>query len=158
MKPPQPLTLRAKRYFVKCFYFNTVYVTFRNCRKWMKNNCTIVYYCMIHIFIHNDLPKQFSWPAFLRQKSSTWKLFYHYTCIIVSAFDSIDDQWWIDDASPHSFSPQVVQEALDAAQEGRTSVTIAHRLSTIQSADIIYIIDHGKVGRPYWQLQNLSSN
>ena len=29
-------------------------------------------------------------------------------------------------------SEKVVQEALDAAAEGRTSITIAHRLSTIQ--------------------------
>jgi|688.fasta_scaffold805420_1 hypothetical protein len=32
------------------------------------------------------------------------------------------------------------QDALDAATEGRTSITIAHRLSTIVQADIIFII------------------
>jgi ABC-type multidrug transport system fused ATPase/permease subunit len=31
-------------------------------------------------------------------------------------------------------SEKVVQDALDAAQVGRTSITIAHRLSTIKSA------------------------
>ena len=40
---------------------------------------------------------------------------------------------------------QVVQEALDRAREGRTSIVIAHRLSTIQNADLIAVIHHGKV-------------
>ena len=40
---------------------------------------------------------------------------------------------------------QVVQEALDAAQEGRTSITIAHRLSTVQNSDVIYVMSHGRV-------------
>ena len=40
---------------------------------------------------------------------------------------------------------QVVQEALDKAQEGRTSLVIAHRLSTIQNADCIVVIHNGKV-------------
>merc|ERR1712130_49475 len=42
-------------------------------------------------------------------------------------------------------SEKVVQDALDAAQIGRTSITIAHRLSTIKSADQIYIIEKGKI-------------
>ena len=40
-------------------------------------------------------------------------------------------------------SEKVVQDALDAAQVGRTSITIAHRLSTIKNADQIYIIEKG---------------
>ena len=40
---------------------------------------------------------------------------------------------------------QVVQEALDRAREGRTSIVIAHRLSTIQNANLIAVIHHGKV-------------
>ena len=40
---------------------------------------------------------------------------------------------------------QVVQEALDQARVGRTSVVIAHRLSTIQNSDIIAVIHNGKV-------------
>ncbi len=35
----------------------------------------------------------------------------------------------------------MVQDALDAAQVGRTSITIAHRLSTIKGADRIYVIE-----------------
>ena len=38
-----------------------------------------------------------------------------------------------------------MQEALDKAKEGRTCITIAHRLSTIQDADVICVINHGKV-------------
>ena len=44
-----------------------------------------------------------------------------------------------------SYHFQVVQEALDRAQEGRTSIVIAHRLSTIQNADQIIVIHDGKV-------------
>ena len=40
---------------------------------------------------------------------------------------------------------QVVQEALDKAQQGRTSVVIAHRLSTIQQAHCILVIHDGRV-------------
>ena len=44
-----------------------------------------------------------------------------------------------------SSSFQIVQEALDKAQEGRTSITIAHRLSTVQNMDKILVISHGRV-------------
>ena len=42
-------------------------------------------------------------------------------------------------------SEKVVQEALDKAREGRTSIVIAHRLSTIYSADEIAVIRRGRV-------------
>ncbi|KAI8821160.1 P-loop containing nucleoside triphosphate hydrolase protein [Fimicolochytrium jonesii] len=44
-----------------------------------------------------------------------------------------------------SESEKLVQEALDRAVEGRTTVVIAHRLSTIQNADIIAVVNNGRV-------------
>ena len=44
-----------------------------------------------------------------------------------------------------SESEKVVQAALDAAAQGRTTIAVAHRLSTIQNADVIYVLDGGKV-------------
>jgi ATP-binding cassette, subfamily B (MDR/TAP), member 1 len=44
-----------------------------------------------------------------------------------------------------SSSEKVVQEALDKAAKGRTTIAVAHRLSTIQKADIIYVLDQGVV-------------
>jgi ATP-binding cassette subfamily B protein/subfamily B ATP-binding cassette protein MsbA len=40
---------------------------------------------------------------------------------------------------------QVIQQALKRLVKGRTSFVIAHRLSTITSADIIVVMDHGKI-------------
>ena len=42
-------------------------------------------------------------------------------------------------------SEAVVQEALEAAQEGRTSITIAHRLSTVRDSDRILVVEAGRV-------------
>ncbi|CAK8684381.1 ATP-dependent translocase ABCB1-like [Clavelina lepadiformis] len=42
-------------------------------------------------------------------------------------------------------SEKIVQQALDAAREGRTSIVIAHRLSTVRNADQIAVIDSGVV-------------
>ena len=44
-----------------------------------------------------------------------------------------------------SESEQVVQEALDVAAKGRTTIVIAHRLSTIQNADIILVVNDGVI-------------
>lgn len=38
-----------------------------------------------------------------------------------------------------------VQAALNRLKTGRTTVVIAHRLSTVMDADIIYVLDHGRV-------------
>ncbi|KAK6623968.1 hypothetical protein RUM44_010825 [Polyplax serrata] len=42
-------------------------------------------------------------------------------------------------------SESVVQEALDNASSGRTTITIAHRLGAVRNADVIYVLDKGSV-------------
>lgn len=44
-----------------------------------------------------------------------------------------------------SVSERVVQAALDSATRGRTTVAIAHRLSTVAGADVIHVIDRGRI-------------
>ena len=53
----------------------------------------------------------------------------------------------LDEATAHldSESEAAVQAALDAALVGRTSLVIAHRLSTIRAADLIVVLDEGRV-------------
>jgi ATP-binding cassette subfamily B protein len=53
----------------------------------------------------------------------------------------------LDEATAHldSESEAAVQRALDAALEGRTSLVIAHRLSTVRHADLIVVVNDGRV-------------
>jgi ATP-binding cassette subfamily B protein len=53
----------------------------------------------------------------------------------------------LDEATAHldSESEVAVQHALDTALAGRTSLVIAHRLSTIRSADVILVVDDGRI-------------
>ena len=53
----------------------------------------------------------------------------------------------LDEATAHldSESESAVQQALDAALEGRTSLVIAHRLSTVRNADQILVLDEGRI-------------
>ena len=46
----------------------------------------------------------------------------------------------LDSASEHT-----VQQCLDTLMQGRTTITIAHRLSTIRHADLIVVLDHGRI-------------
>jgi ATP-binding cassette subfamily B protein len=42
-------------------------------------------------------------------------------------------------------SERLVQAALEPLMEGRTTIAIAHRLSTIMAADVIYVVDRGRI-------------
>jgi ATP-binding cassette subfamily B protein len=44
-----------------------------------------------------------------------------------------------------SISERVVQDALEAASRGRTTIAIAHRLSTIVDADVIFVVLAGRL-------------
>lgn len=40
---------------------------------------------------------------------------------------------------------KLVQDGMDALMAGRTTFVIAHRLSTVQNADVILVLDHGRI-------------
>ena len=53
----------------------------------------------------------------------------------------------LDEATAHldSESERAVQAALDSALAGRTALVIAHRLSTVRRADLLVVVDDGRV-------------
>ena len=53
----------------------------------------------------------------------------------------------LDEATSHldSQSEALIQEAMETVMQGRTSLVIAHRLSTIIDADLILVIDEGRL-------------
>ncbi|MEA2520443.1 MAG: ATP-binding cassette, subfamily bacterial, partial [Actinomycetota bacterium] len=42
-------------------------------------------------------------------------------------------------------SERLVQAALEPLMLGRTTIAIAHRLSTILAADVIFVVDKGRI-------------
>src|SRR5439155_8268303 len=42
-------------------------------------------------------------------------------------------------------SERLVQHALEPLMEARTTIAIAHRLSTILAADVIFVLDRGRI-------------
>jgi ATP-binding cassette, subfamily B, bacterial len=44
-----------------------------------------------------------------------------------------------------SHNEAAIQDALDVVMQGRTSLVIAHRLSTIINADVIFLLEHGRI-------------
>ena len=70
-------------------------------------------------------------------------------------------------SSLDNVSESVVQKAINEVSKNCTTFIIAHRLSTIQNADIIYVMDQGKIVESgnhrqllankgkYWELYNI---
>ena len=56
------------------------------------------------------------------------------TMILDEATSSIDTR-----------TEKLVQKGMDALMEGRSTFVIAHRLSTIRNADVIMVLDHGRI-------------
>lgn len=66
-------------------------------------------------------------------------------------------------------SEALVQDALDRTTRGRTTIAVAHRISTIKNADVIYVLDKGRIVESgshkvlvaakgaYWELVNLQN-
>jgi ATP-binding cassette subfamily C protein CydCD len=53
----------------------------------------------------------------------------------------------LDEATSHldAVNEQLVRRALDRLQADRTTIVIAHRLSTVRDADLIVVLDGGRL-------------
>jgi ATP-binding cassette subfamily B (MDR/TAP) protein 1 len=58
----------------------------------------------------------------------------------------------------YSSSERVVQAAIDAAAQGKTTLVVAHRLSTIQRADVIFVLHQGRLTEQGTHEQLLTKN
>ncbi len=61
-------------------------------------------------------------------------------------------------SSLDSHNETLIQAALSKLLVGRTSLVIAHRLSTVLSADVIFVIDHGRVAESGSHADLMSKN
>ena len=48
-------------------------------------------------------------------------------------------------SSLDSYNEAMIQSALERVMQGRTSLVIAHRLSTIVSANVIFVVENGRI-------------
>jgi ATP-binding cassette subfamily B protein len=55
-------------------------------------------------------------------------------------------------------SERVVQEALDNASRGRTTLVVAHRLSTVIDADVIHVVEAGRIVESGTHAQLIATN
>ena len=71
-----------------------------------------------------------------RQRLAIARVILHQTRVLIleEATSSLDTS-----------SERYVQAALEPLMQGRTTLVVAHRLSTILSADVIYVVDRGRV-------------
>lgn len=61
-------------------------------------------------------------------------------------------------SSLDTVSERIVQKTLDKATRNRTTIAIAHRLSTVVNADVIYVIDAGRVSEQGTHAQLMKKN
>lgn len=81
----------------------------------------------------------------------------------------------LDEATSHldSHSEQMIQESLKILRKEKTMLIVAHRLATIQTADLIYVVENGRIAEKgshqellelggryqlFWNLQTLNSH
>ncbi|HEY3848335.1 MAG TPA: ATP-binding cassette domain-containing protein, partial [Acetobacteraceae bacterium] len=64
----------------------------------------------------------------------------------------------LDEATSHhdTISEAQVRSALDALMEDRTTIVVAHRLSTIRAADLILVLQAGRVIEAGWHAELLA--
>ncbi|MFN3342368.1 MAG: ABC transporter ATP-binding protein, partial [Flavobacteriales bacterium] len=97
-----------------------------------------------HDFIMN-LPGNYDYNV--RERGSTLSVGQRQLISFIRAYVTNPSILILDEAtsSVDTDSELLIQNAIEKLTEGRTSIVIAHRLSTIQQADLIVVMDHGKI-------------